>query len=126
MKIKRNCIGFHVSFKVPTADSARMESFLETHESFMRETHHIEGSIEPVILCYAVVRSPEYNNPLNPSSGETGNTLYGITEIYNGPEGAQAHMELGQSREAMFSELVALTGDYCVCGILGSPVIRSM
>ena len=62
----------------------------------MRETHYLEGEKEPLILCYAVLKSPELNNPLDPSSGETGNTLYGITEIYRGPEGGAAHMELGQ------------------------------
>ena len=29
-------------------------------------------------------------------------------------------------RESMFSELVALTNEYCVSGILGAPVIRAM
>ena len=126
MSIKKNCVGFHISFKVPNNQSARMESFLETHEAFMQETHHVDGDIEPVVLCYAVIKSPELNKPLDPESGETGNTLYGITEIYNGPEGAQAHMELGQSRESMFSDLVSLTNEYCVAGILGAPIIRSM
>ena len=126
MNIKTGCVGFHVAFKVPNNDSERMDSFLETHEKFMRETHFIDGDTEPVILCYAVFKSPEYNNPLDPESGDTGNTLYGICEIYNGPEGAGAHMELGQQREAMFSELMALTAEYCVSGILGAPVIRSM
>ena len=126
MKIKTGCIGFHVAFVVPNNDTPRMESFLETHEKFMRETHHIDGDNEPVVLCYAVMKSPEFNNPLDPSSGETGNTLYGITEIYRGPEGCQAHMALGQAREKMFGELVSLTMEYCVSGILGVPVIRSM
>lgn len=65
-------------------------------------------------------------NPFDPNSGETGNTLYGLTEIYNGPEGVQAHMTLGQQREAMFAELVDLTNTYCVAGILGAPVIAAM
>jgi len=103
-----------------------METFLNTHESFMRETHHIDGDVEPIILCYAVMKSPEFNNPLDSTSGETGHTLYGITEIYKGPEGAQAHMQLGQQRTKMFTELINLTGQYCVSGILGAPVVRSM
>ena len=37
--------------------SQRMESFLDSHQDFMRETHHIEGNVEPVILCYAVMKS---------------------------------------------------------------------
>ena len=126
MKIKTGNVGFHIAFKVPTDDNDRMESFFEIHEAFMRETHYIEGAVEPVVLCYAVMKSPEFNNPLDPNSGETGHTLYGITEIYNGPEGAQMHMQLGQQRAAMFAELVALTAKYCISGIIGAAVMRSM
>jgi hypothetical protein len=126
MKIKTGCVGFHLAFKVPNKNTQRMDAFLATHEAFMRETHHIEGTEEPIVLCYAVLKSPEFNNPLDPGSGETGHTLYGITEIYNGPEGAQAHMKLGQERAEMFAELISLTGEYCISGILGAPVIHSM
>jgi len=35
-------------------------------------------------------------------------------------------MKLGQEREKMFMELVALTNEYCVSGIIGAPVIKSM
>ena len=64
MKIKNGCVGFHVAFVVPNSDTERMESFLKTHEEFMRETHHIDGDVEPVILCYAVLKSPELNDKL--------------------------------------------------------------
>ena len=126
MKIKNGAVGFHVSIVVPNGDIERMESFLKTHEDFMRDTHYITGHIEPLILCYSVLKSVQFKNPFDPTSGETGNTLYGITEIYCGPEGAKAHLQLGEKREAMFAELVSLTNAYCVCPILGGSVIRSM
>ena len=125
-KIKVGSVGFHIAFKVPNDSIQRMEVFLKTHQKFMRETHHVKGEVEPLVLTYAVLKAPELNNPLDPNSGETGNTLYGITEIYNGSEGAAAHMELGQQRQQMFSELVELTNQYCISGILGAPVIGAM
>jgi hypothetical protein len=125
-KIKVGSVGFHIAFKVPNDSIQKMEVFLKTHQKFMRETHHVKGEVEPVVLTYAVLKAPELNNPLDPNSGETGHTLYGITEIYKGPEGAMAHMELGQQREQMFSELVVLTNEYCISGILGAPVIGAM
>jgi hypothetical protein len=126
MSIKRGCLGFHVSFVVPNSATERMDQFIATHEQFMRETHHLSGDQEPVVLCYSVFKSPEYHNPFDPNSGETGNTLYGLTEIYNGPEGVQAHMVFGQQREAMFAELVSLMNTYCVAGLLGASVIAAM
>jgi hypothetical protein len=126
MSIKRGSLGFHVSFVVPNSATERMDQFIATHEQFMRETHHLSGDQEPVVLCYSVFKSPEYHNPFDPNSGETGNTLYGLTEIYNGPEGVQAHMVFGQQREAMFAELVSLTNTYCVAGLLGASVIAAM
>ena len=51
------------------------------------------------------------------------NKLFAVIII---PQGAAAHMELGQQREQMFSELVALTNQYCISGILGAPVIGAM
>jgi hypothetical protein len=125
-KIKVGSLGFHVSFVVPNDATERMDQFITTHQQFMRETHHLSGDQEPIVLSYSVFKSPELNNPFDPSSGETGNTLYGLTEIYNGPEGVQAHMTLGQQREAMFAELVSLTNTYSVAGILGAPVIAAM
>lgn len=125
-KIKVGSLGFHVSFVVPNDATERMDQFITTHEQFMRETHHLSGDQEPIVLSYSVFKSPELNNPFDPNSGETGNTLYGLTEIYSGPEGVQAHMTLGQQREAMFAELVSLTNTYSVAGILGAPVIAAM
>ncbi|MAJ29315.1 hypothetical protein CBD41_07850 [bacterium TMED181] len=126
MSVRNGCYGFHLTFRVPNDEVSRVDEFFETHQSFMRETHHLDGDIEPVVLTYAVMRGPEMNDPLNPESGETGHTLFGITEIYRGSEGCQAHMALGQSREAMFSDLMGLTQDYMVGGLLGARVEYSM
>ena len=53
MKIKTGCVGFHITFRVPNDDVAQMETFFEKHEDFMRETHHIEGTVETSrsLLC---------------------------------------------------------------------------
>jgi hypothetical protein len=34
-----------------------MDAFFETHQSLMRETHHLEGAVEPVILSYSVLNT---------------------------------------------------------------------
>ncbi|OUU20579.1 MAG: hypothetical protein CBC13_10440 [Planctomycetia bacterium TMED53] len=126
MNVKNGCYGFHITFRVPHDEVERVDNFFATHQEFMRETHHLEGDEEPVVLTYAVLRGAELNDPLDPESGDTGHTLFGITEIYRGPDGCQAHMALGQSREAMFSDLMGITQDYMVGGLLGARVEYSM
>ena len=44
-------------------------------------------------LVYTLTKGEELNNPLDPSEGTTGFTLMGLTEIYNGQEGCQAHLD---------------------------------
>ncbi|MHC4935399.1 MAG: hypothetical protein ACYTGJ_04180 [Planctomycetota bacterium] len=126
MGVRNGCHGFHLTFRVPNDEVGRVDAFFEAHQDFMRETHHLSGDAEPVVLTYAVLRGPEMNDPLDPASGDTGHTLFGITEIYRGPAGCQAHMELGQAREAMFSDLIEITRDYLVGGLLGARVEYSM
>ena len=58
-KIKVGSIGFHIAFKVPNDSIQRMEVFLKTHQKFMRETHHVKGEVEPLVLTYASSRSGE-------------------------------------------------------------------
>ncbi len=76
--------------------------FSEAHERFMRETHFTEGETEPRVLVYNITKCPELKNPLNPDEGTTGYTLFGLHEVYRGPEGCAAHMaSAGQAREAL-------------------------
>ena len=69
-KIKVGSVGFHIAFKVPNDSIQRMEVFLKTHQKFMRETHHVKGEVEPLVLTYAVLKAPELNNPLDPIVGK--------------------------------------------------------
>ena len=57
-KIKVGSLGFHVSFVVPNDATERMDQFIGTHEQFMRETHHLSGDQEPIVLSYSVFKSP--------------------------------------------------------------------
>ena len=63
---------------------------------------------------------------MNPDYGTKGYTLFGLHEVYRGPEGCAAHMAAGQAREALFAEFVDLVQTYTVSGFLAAPVIRTM
>ena len=126
MDINKDCHAFHLAFRVPDEESSRLDVFFEAHERFMRETHFTEGETEPRVLVYNITKCPELKNPLNPDEGTTGYTLFGLHEVYRGPEGCAAHMAAGQAREALFAEFLDLVQTYMVSGLLAAPVIRTM
>ena len=108
MDINKDCHAFHLAFRVPDEESSRLDVFFEAHERFMRETHFTEGETEPRVLVYNITKCPELKNPLNPDEGTTGYTLFGLHEVYRGPEGCAANIAAGQAREALFAEFVDL------------------
>ena len=126
MEINKNCHAYHLAFRVPDGESSSLDEFFEAHEKFMRETHFVDGDDEPRVLVYTITKCPELKNPLNPDEGTTGHTLFGLHEVYRGPEGCAAHMAAGQAREALFAEFVDIVQTYMVSGLLAAPVIRHM
>ena len=126
MEINKNCHAYHLAFRVPDGESSRLDEFFEAHEKFMHETHFADGDDEPRVLVYTITKYPELKNPLNPDEGTTGHTLFGLHEVYRGPEGCAAHMAAGQAREALFAEFVDIVQTYMVSGLLAAPVIRHM
>ena len=77
---------------MPDAQVGEVEKVLESHEAWMRGTHR--GPSEPSPLVYTLTKGSELNNPLDPSEGITGFTLIALTEIYNGQDGCQAHLDI--------------------------------
>ena len=68
---------------------------LASHEAWMRETHR--GPSGPNPLIYTITKTSEFNYPLDPSEGISGFTLIALTEIYNGKDGCQAHLDITDS-----------------------------
>ena len=92
MSINKNCSTFNFMFRVPDPQVGEVEKVLASHEAWMRETHR--GPSEPSPLVYTLTKGSELNNPLDPSEGVTGFTLMALTEIYNGRDGCQAHLDI--------------------------------
>ena len=58
------------------------------------------GPDEPKPLAYMVTKTPEPNDPMDPSKGVTDFTIYAISETYAGMEGCMAHMDVASTMGA--------------------------
>ena len=65
------------------------DALFENHAAWLEKSHHKEGPL--ALLMYNVVKGPELENPLDPSSAPTGNTTFVLTEIYARNAGLADH-----------------------------------
>ena len=95
----------HSVWKVPKADEAKVDAIWKAHEEWMRatHTHGTAGSDEekPRLPKFTISKGKELKDPMNPESGETGNLLYVMSEIYAAPEGIAGHFKIGEGLEMM-------------------------
>ncbi len=95
-----------------------------SHAAWMEETHHREGNL--ALLLYNVAKGAETSNPLDPSSGPTGNTSFTLTEVYQSPAGLTDHWKQGAENWQDFGAFVKWAGNVKVAVLHGSPVIHSL
>ena len=132
--VKPGCHAFNISWKVPDAEVSVLDGFLASHKVFMDETHPVSGDKEPKVLFYTITKAPEPKDPNDPSAGTTGNTIFTLTEIYEGMAGCEAHMAAGQGygkKEgepygALFATFLEVVGKYAVGVVMMAPVICAM
>ena len=84
----------------------KIDRLVESHGSWMAETHHREGS--KALLSYNFSKGPELENPLDPSSAATGNVRYVLNEIYESPAGIEDHWAQAQKSWSDFGEMVEI------------------
>lgn len=103
---------------------AEAERIFASHAKWMEKTHYKEGNL--ALLQYNIAKSPEFNNPLDPSSGTTGNTIYTLYEVYKTPEGIADHWKQGQETWEDFGAMMAWAGTVKLSVMHGTPVMYSL
>jgi hypothetical protein len=93
-----------ITFVATPEQVDEIDRLVASHAKWMAETHHREGS--KALLSYNFSKGPELANPLDPSSKETGNTRYVLSEIYESPEGIADHWQQAQASWGDFGGLV--------------------
>ena len=100
------------------------DQIFESHARWMEGSHHRDG--DKSLLTYNVAKGPELSNPLDPSSGPTGNTSFVVMEIYQSQAGVDDHWQKAPEGWADFPRLAAWGGRCKVTTLHGSPVVQSL
>ncbi len=99
------------------------DRIFESHAKWIEETHSREG--EKALLLYNIVKGPELSNPMDPSSGPTGNTTFVLTEVYESEAGVEDHWR----QAADWKDITAIMEWASKCKVTtlhGSPVVQSL
>jgi len=78
-----------ITFIAPQEAVAEGERIFESHAKWMAETHHKDGEL--ALLRYNIIKGPELENPLDPTSAPTGNTMFVLDEMYENQAGLDDH-----------------------------------
>ena len=87
---------------------AEGDRLFRSHGPWIESTHHRTG--DKALLSYDVSKAPELKNPLDPNSGQTGNTCFILNEIYESEAGVADHFAQAQASWKDFPAFVEWMG----------------
>ena len=100
------------------------ERIFKSHADWMQRTHYRDG--DKALLIYDVSKGAEMENPMDPNTKPTGNTVFVLSEVYDGQAGLQDHWQQAQSNWKDFSALVDWLGKCKVTMVNGANIIHSL
>jgi hypothetical protein len=110
---------------VATPDKvSEIDRLVESHGSWMAKTHSRDGS--KALRSYNFAKGPELESPLDPSSKDTGNTRYVLSEIYESPVGVEDHWNQAQDSWSDFAKMVEVIGSCNPQTLHGGSVTQSL
>lgn len=78
-----------ITFICPPDAVAEGERIFASHAKWMEASHHKDGEL--AMLRYNIIKGPELENPLDPGSAPTGNTMFVLDEMYENQSGLDDH-----------------------------------
>lgn len=117
----------HISMRVPVAKEAEMDMYWKEHELVARQTH-VLGTIgddnkAPRLTSFYIAKGKEMKDPMDPTSAETGNLIYQMSETYAAPGGIPKHMEIMGANWAGMATLPQKIKDYGLLVDIGTTKV---
>lgn len=114
---------FSFGLRVPEAETEAVDEHFANFEAWARPTH--AGPAEPYPIDYHITKTPESQDPMDPSKGTTGHVLYNISLCMSGAEACKQHVELLVASGPVARHLGIIT-KYKVALSSVAPVVQSM
>jgi len=115
---------FLVVMSTPPDAVAEGERIFQSHVDWMGKTHYKDGG--KALLSYDVSKSAEMENPMDPNTKPTGNTVFVLSEVYEGPEGLQDHWQQAQTSWPDFGAMLNWLGKCKVTMVNGAGIEHSL
>ena len=77
-------------------------------------------------MTYNVSKAPELSNPMDPSAGQTGNTCFILSEIYETEAGVADHFQQAQSSWQDFQAFVKWLDECKTTLVPAAPIFNSL
>ena len=113
-----------IIFIAPPNLVAEGDRIWASHAAWMERTHYKEGEL--ALLRYNIVKGPELSNPLDPSSGPTGNTMFVLDELYENQAGLDDHWKQAAESWEDLGAVVECAGKCKVVTSHGGKVIQGL
>jgi len=103
---------------------AEGDRIFNSHADWMERTHYKDGN--KALLTYDVSKTAEMENPMDPNSKPSGNTVFILAEVYEGPAGLQDHWQQAQENWTDFKDMLGWLGKCKVTMVNGAGIIHSL
>ena len=80
----------NILYIVPKDKADEVQATITKHTEWM--TGHYGGSTDALVSCY-FTKAPKFNDPTDPSKGESDDVIFTINEEFTGPDKVAAHIE---------------------------------
>ena|SRR5437867_1977936 len=115
---------FLVVMSTPPEQVSEGDRIFKSHADWMQKTHYKDGN--KALLTYDVSKTPEMENPMDPNTKPTGNTVFVLAEVYEGAEGLQDHWQQAQATWTDFPAMLDWLGKCKVTMVNGAGVMHSL
>ncbi|MGI9533559.1 MAG: hypothetical protein ACR2NW_01285 [Thermodesulfobacteriota bacterium] len=113
-----------IIFIAPPDLEAEGDRIFASHAAWMERTHHRDGEL--MLIRYNIIKGPELENPLDPSSAPTGNVMFVLDELYETQAGLDDHWKRAPEEWEDLGAIVEWSGNCRVITSHGGKVIQGL
>jgi len=113
-----------IFFTCASEHAAEGDALFANHAAWMEQSHHRDGNL--ALLMYNVVRGEERENPLDPTSAQTGDVTFVLTEVYSTSVGVADHWRQASQSWEGFEAFASFAVKCKIKTLHASEIVQSL